>query len=392
MIFDQKPLREITEADLRAEIAAGLAEHLFLDYKLENYGQRDADRKEFLLDICQFANAEGGFLLLGVPEVREEGRPTGVPDPDGQLGIEIENPENALLRYDALIAANIHERLRVESCSIPIQGGRVVLAFRVPNSTAKPHCVKLQGEHVYFPIRRERHRVYLDIREVKEMAMRTASQLERARSVLEASLPNEPRPGTNVCFHIGLVPVFFREFLVDVKLPRVREAFAAFHVRTGLANLSQPTFSYEGLVRATQNRDWVTLCRIGLIKSTSIITAREHEGRLYCFPVSADLLLRNFVVRAQTFTQVAEIVGPYLLKVALHSPSGVVALGAGLAGGEEEIGQLGAGYWPSPEMQLDTISDPFSQIIRPFCDFLHQMFGCEESPNFDADGNWVGRA
>lgn len=392
MIFDQRLLREITEADLRAAIAAGLTEHLFLDYKQENYGQRDADRKEFLLDICQLANAQGGLLLLGVPEVREEGRPTGVPDPNGQLGIEIENPENALLRYDALIAANIHERLRVESRPIPIQGGRVVLAFRVPNSTAKPHCVKLQGEHVYFPIRRERHRVYLDIREVKEMAMRTASQLERARNALESSLVNEPRPGTNICFYIGLIPVFFKDFLVDIKAPRIRDSFAAFHVRTRLPNFSQPTFSFEGLVRTTQNRDWVTLCRNGLIKSTSILPSRERDGRLYCAPAAADLLLRNFLVRAQAFTQVAEIAGPYLLKVALHSPNGVVALGARLPGVEEEIGQLGAGYWPLPEIPLETINDPVSRIIRPHCDYLHQMFGCEGSPNFDADGNWAGPA
>ncbi|MGB6718090.1 MAG: RNA-binding domain-containing protein, partial [Candidatus Acidiferrales bacterium] len=77
MIFDSKPLRQITEADIRAEIAAGLPEHLYLEYKQQNYGQRDADRKEFLLDICQFANAQGGFILVGVPELREDGHPSG---------------------------------------------------------------------------------------------------------------------------------------------------------------------------------------------------------------------------------------------------------------------------------------------------------------------------
>jgi len=58
---------------------------------------------------------------------------------------------------------------------------------------------------------------------------------------------------------------------------------------------------------------------------------------------------------------------------------------------EAEIGRLGAGYWPLPEMAIDALSDPVPRMIRPICDYIYQTFGVEESPSFDAEGNWRGR-
>ena len=53
------PLDKITEADLQALIETGARESLPIDYKRQTYGKKDADRKEFLSDICSFANAAG---------------------------------------------------------------------------------------------------------------------------------------------------------------------------------------------------------------------------------------------------------------------------------------------------------------------------------------------
>src|SRR5262249_284590 len=141
MPFENKALREVTENDLREIIAAGLEEHLFLDYKAEPYGGNDDGRRELLQDVCMFANAQGGLLLIGIAEKRDEqGHATGVPDPDQPLGVTIPNPTELLQAYDASVAANIEERLQLETFPIRVGEGRHVLAIRVPNSTAKPHC------------------------------------------------------------------------------------------------------------------------------------------------------------------------------------------------------------------------------------------------------------
>ena len=83
MIWEGKRLRDVTETDLRRILESGVEEHKHLDYKAEMYANNDAGKKDFLIDVCAFANAEGGILLIGIPELRDSqnGQPTGAPRP-----------------------------------------------------------------------------------------------------------------------------------------------------------------------------------------------------------------------------------------------------------------------------------------------------------------------
>src|SRR4051794_16810540 len=90
IMWEDRSLRDITEADLRQIIDAQLEEHLQLEYKSALYENNHQGSKESLLDICMFANAGGGILLLGISEQRDAGgQPTGLPDPNAQLGLGI---------------------------------------------------------------------------------------------------------------------------------------------------------------------------------------------------------------------------------------------------------------------------------------------------------------
>ena len=62
------PLDKITEQNLRELIETGARESLYIDYKRETYGGNEAARKEFLADICSFANAAGGDIVIGMAE------------------------------------------------------------------------------------------------------------------------------------------------------------------------------------------------------------------------------------------------------------------------------------------------------------------------------------
>jgi predicted HTH transcriptional regulator len=67
MIWEGKRLRDVTETDLRQILESGVEEQKHLDYKAELYAKNDAGQKDFLIDVCAFANAEGGILLIGTP-------------------------------------------------------------------------------------------------------------------------------------------------------------------------------------------------------------------------------------------------------------------------------------------------------------------------------------
>jgi len=77
-MWEDKRLRDITEADVRQLVDSGLEEHLQLEYKSALYDGNDQGSRESLLDICMFANAGGGILLIGVSELRDgNNQPTG---------------------------------------------------------------------------------------------------------------------------------------------------------------------------------------------------------------------------------------------------------------------------------------------------------------------------
>jgi hypothetical protein len=54
-VWEDKRLRDITEAEVRQLVSSDLEEHLQLEYKSALYDGGDRGRKESLLDICMFA-------------------------------------------------------------------------------------------------------------------------------------------------------------------------------------------------------------------------------------------------------------------------------------------------------------------------------------------------
>ena len=270
MPFEAKPLHKITEANLRQLVESGMAEHLNLEYKSQPYGNDHDGRKEHLQDICMFANAQGGLLLIGIDEQRDEqGKPTGIPNPDGPIGVQIQNPEGLLQAYDARVVSCIEERLHIEAWLISIGADRFVLAFRVPNSSSKPHCVRLDG-HVYFPSRRERNRYPMDVREIKELAMRAASQLERTELLLTKAIDFESRAGTDVNLYLGLMPIFFRDFMMNITNEAIVQAIGQFDV-LDMDPFRNPRYSFDGLERPDNGRTAVTLMRNGLVRARASI-------------------------------------------------------------------------------------------------------------------------
>jgi len=395
MLWEGKPLRDVTEADIRQVVESGLEEHMQLEYKSELYKGSDNGKREFLLDVCMFANANGGILLIGIPERRDEkDQPTGAPDPTGVLGIEIDNPGAVLATYDASVTDSIEERLPLESA--PIQIGdtkRVVLVIRVPNSTKKPHSVRREG-HIYFPSRRERQRYPMTVREIKEMAMRTAGRLEQGEEVLRQSLFDVMTEGSNWYFVTGMLPVFFEDFLVDVRATAVRQALATFG-RTPGGGYANPVFTFRGIERigdAFQHR--VMLWRNGVLSASSRLpmyqeaSARQNHN---VFIITAiDTLLRHFVLQTKTVYDAAGIGSPYLLSMMLHTKADLTGGYGGADGFLYHGATLTASAYTFPFVQIDDLSD-VDRVIRPLCDQAHQMFGIEGSPCFDHDGRWIGK-
>ena len=61
-----KNLADVSLQDIQTLCDDQALESRFLDFKAEPIGGSDRDKREFLADVCAFANASGGDLILGV--------------------------------------------------------------------------------------------------------------------------------------------------------------------------------------------------------------------------------------------------------------------------------------------------------------------------------------
>lgn len=386
MLWENRRLQDVTAVDLRQVIDSGLEEHLQLEFKSEMYEDNDSGRRESLLDICMFANAEGGILLIGVPEQRDtQGQPTGIPDPAGPLGINVPNPEAALLALDARITAAIEERLPLESAPIDMGNGLRVLAIRVPNSPSKPHCVQYKG-HIYFPSRRQRNRYYMDVREIKELVMRTASRLDVAEQMLKTAFFSVPRPTDAPYLMVGVVPIFWKEFLVDIRRPDILNAVRRFDLADH-PEFREPTYTFAGLERRG-TRDDITaqFRRDGLLRFSRQLPLRRDVGHDTFYPTAIDIQLRQFILRARELFQTAGLSAPYLLGMMLRTQRSLVGIYSASAGiGEEQTDPIPPLDYQFPFVLVDDLSN-IDKIARPICDQVHQTFGRAASPSFDAYG------
>ena len=215
--------------------------------------------------------------------------------------------------------------------------------------------------------------------------MQLASQLDKASTLLETELLTVPRPANEATLAIGLLPIYFREFGTDIGTVQIAQAFARFDVRTRNAGYLAPTYAYQGLMRQAV-RDTSILGRNGFIRSRLDLARRRDPARaVQAFHVTAvDVFLRNFILRAREFNRLVMLDSPFLFRASLITPEAICGIGEV----NEEYGEVPAGRYDFGTLQISNLDVPFEQIIKPFCDQAHQMFGDQVSPCFDQDNHW----
>jgi hypothetical protein len=71
MVFDNRPISEITEQELK-DLIGKQEENLWIDFKQQDYHRDPTDsekhKREICKDVTAMANAEGGYIFIGVDE------------------------------------------------------------------------------------------------------------------------------------------------------------------------------------------------------------------------------------------------------------------------------------------------------------------------------------
>lgn len=138
MTLSHTNLGDLQERHLAELIELEVQERGRVEYKRDLPGAGDSERKEFLADVCSFANAGGGNLVYGVDE--ENGVPTEL------VGLTLEDSDGEILKLEATIRDGMDPRLvGCRSVAVPLAGGRHALVIRVPRSFSRPHAVSYRN-------------------------------------------------------------------------------------------------------------------------------------------------------------------------------------------------------------------------------------------------------
>jgi len=197
-----KPLEQITLADLEELVREAIPEGKTLDYKRDLYGRNDPEKKELLKDASSFANTMGGDLIIGMDEAN--GIPTGIP------GVTIANIDAEKLRLDETIRRGIEPRIDFAIHTIDTGIGTTVFLIRVRESWVLPHRVVYHGQFGEFWARNSAGKYSMDTTELRRAFNLSETLYDKVRAIrlerlAEIARGNTPIPLKNrarLIFHM----------------------------------------------------------------------------------------------------------------------------------------------------------------------------------------------
>lgn len=210
------PLANLSAAHIN-ELLDIAPESLHLDFKQRPIRGRPEDnqwsdwstepeRKELAKDVVAFANAEGGWLILGIQAQREA-------PAVAQRITPIPNPSVLAERLTASVSAFISPPLRgLQARGIETEAGAGVIVFRIPSSFDAPHAVIRSEGAVAVHIRKNTDAVPMTMPEIQAMTLdlsrrfdRTAERLkDRSNAFSEFAIGDGSQP--TAMSRISIVP------------------------------------------------------------------------------------------------------------------------------------------------------------------------------------------
>jgi hypothetical protein len=199
---------DITEDDIVALVTNKVGEQRTIEYKEALPEGSDAAKKEFLADVCSFANLSGGDIIYGIREERDlNGRPTGTP---GQIiGLSVSNSAAECTRLEALVRDGISPRIPIVFLkTLDISGSGPVICLRIARSWLKPHMVTLRGSSRFFS-RTSAGKYQLNVQEIGRVFAEQRSlgeelrswRMERLGTLLSGEGPIESDKSRKLVFH-----------------------------------------------------------------------------------------------------------------------------------------------------------------------------------------------
>jgi len=366
-----------------------------LDFKRLPPGKDAKGKSEVLKDVCSMANSEGGDIVYGIGEDKEEGGASEI------FPISGESEDELLRRVGQVLDAGLEPRivgLRLKT--VKVDTGYVFI-IRIPASFNGPHRYTLDGNSK-FVMRNGTHTSELTYDQLRGSFDRTATLTDRAREFRsnrlemigerQTVLPMMPGP---ICA-VHLIPIagLAGRRTVDV-LPVFREIRPLMFTDWGGG--ASRIMNFDGVL-AYPHRDEKGVPSYSLVFRNGSIEFSRHGGRFIdddATTVPATTVtdfFRNATVRAIEIAKLLGMAGPAVLGFALLDVKDVTW------GTSSYFSHRGAPKGDRRHMILpetwiegiDLLGD-VDTVVQPMLDLLWQCFGSERCPDYTNEGVWKPR-
>jgi Schlafen, AlbA_2 len=162
-----KSFDKIDSDDIERLIANEVQETKSLDYK-RDFNLKE-DKREFLFDITSFYNTDGGFIIYGISERKDDSQQnTGIPDEI--IGIDIENEDKLFQQIEDIIKTNTEPNItsiRLKTINV---NGKNILVIYISKGLGLPSMVTWKSTNKFYR-RRNTGKYLVDIYELNQMFM-----------------------------------------------------------------------------------------------------------------------------------------------------------------------------------------------------------------------------
>ena len=389
-----KPLDEIVAADLQRLVDNAVPEGRRLEYKEQLPGGTHEDKKEFLADVSSFANSTGGDLFFGIVEQRDGNKPTGVPASLRGVGGTID-----ILRLESVLQDGLAPRVQgIKFRVIPGVPDGAALVVRVPNSWNRPHMVTYQHWSRFYA-RNSQGKYLLDVTELRQAFVAGASAAQQARLFIRDRIAGIDAgeidvvldSGPSFAVHVVPLSAFDRTEQVNLQKAHAEHSLIAPLYATGFAR----RFNLDGFCTYSTSGDqnhhyaYLQLFRNGAIEgvSTGAFIPKEQAGYSIASRTMAESIV-DFIARALKLMLLLDIEPPALVGLSLLGVRGVILGVSQSLSIDNPVRSFTRDVVILPEVLIEDVNKPATEIARPILDALWQAAGFDRSYEYDDDGNW----
>lgn len=164
-----KRISQLESDDIQRLVFNQVKEHKGLDYKRE-LKLDEKDKREFLFDITSMFNTDGGCIIYGIEELKDEKKQnTGIPK--DVVGIIIENEDKLFQRIEDIIRSNTEPSINNLDINHITVNELDVLIIGIPKGLGMPCMVTLNGTNKFYK-RKNSGKYAVDVYELNQMFLR----------------------------------------------------------------------------------------------------------------------------------------------------------------------------------------------------------------------------